>query len=214
MMAAPGTTQGESGWYFDVDGSRSQWHVEGTEWDPVWTIVQQFKEDTTEDGAVTWVKVDLGAAVVEPTEAESKFTECDLDGDGLLTAKELEVAVSWVFSVFFPLRELTDEERTSEAMRLLRGLDKNEDAQVGYGYGYGEGSGERLGLGLGWARGMPRGLAPPQNDQVDFAEFESWYMLKQQQLLTLQSKRKNKQVAEDLSGPETVSMEALNKHNE
>eukprot|EP00656_Telonema_subtile_P004824 TRINITY_DN12205_c0_g1_i1.p1 TRINITY_DN12205_c0_g1~~TRINITY_DN12205_c0_g1_i1.p1 ORF type:complete len:225 (-),score=59.99 TRINITY_DN12205_c0_g1_i1:192-866(-) len=139
MMAAPGTEQGSSGWYFDVDGSRSQWAVQDDEdGEPIWEMVQQFKVDETaplaEDGSVTWVKVDLEATVItaEMSAAETQFNAFDLDGDGQLTAPELTLMVEWVFANFFPRRVLTEDEKNEEGLNLLRTLDKNEDSQIDF----------------------------------------------------------------------------------
>ena len=56
-----------------------------------------------------------------------------IDSDGFLVREELESLVVWVFESFFPSRaKLSDDEAKSEAVKLLKYLDKNEDAQVDY----------------------------------------------------------------------------------
>merc|ERR1712086_1140614 len=124
LLACPGTEQGESGWYFDEMGHRGQWAINEVDGAMIWELVQKFKMEAEE---AEWQAEEVLSA------SEQKFKEVDLDSDGFLVREELESLVVWVFESFFPSRaKLSDDEVKSEAVKLLKYLDKNEDAQVDY----------------------------------------------------------------------------------
>ena len=62
--------------------------------------------------------------------ARDLFDQMDKDNSGTLEREELNALAQWVFSNFHPEGEvLSDEQRNTEAEKLMKRLDKNEDGR-------------------------------------------------------------------------------------
>ena len=82
-----------------------------------------------EEPSAAKVEVPHDPAVEKQLErARKKFTQMDVDGNGVLNGSELDVLAKWVFDSFHPGGEPIDEEtKKKEAAKLLSRIDKNTD---------------------------------------------------------------------------------------
>ena len=93
-------------------------------------VAQQAVENFKKKPAALPKMTDKEKVSVLDGKAKDKWDELDLNQNGTLEGEEIMLLAEWVWCSFRPGKTISDTQRMSEATKIMRRCDKNDDEKI------------------------------------------------------------------------------------